>query len=204
MNAEETREYWEDRWCREGTSTVGHVGDSGQEFKKQTALYGQALVKTLGLSRVERLLDFGCGWGRMFNYLSPLCSEYVGVDLSPTAIKLARKHHPYSDFRVIDPVTLRESFREEQFDVIVCCTVLQHIVCNATLVRTATKLESILVPGGRILLLENISNLPDKRHITYRFVSAYVLLFSPAIEWDWKETVEHRGERHAVFLGVKG
>ena len=45
----------------------------------------------LGLVRRKRVIDVGCGDGRMALGCAPYASEVVGVDPDPEAIRLARK-----------------------------------------------------------------------------------------------------------------
>jgi ubiquinone/menaquinone biosynthesis C-methylase UbiE len=45
----------------------------------------------LGLVRRRRVIDIGCGDGRMAFGCAPYASEVVGVDPDPEAIRLARK-----------------------------------------------------------------------------------------------------------------
>lgn len=55
------------------------------------------------LKKVVSVLDCGCGWGRLLT-LAPTDwnGGYVGVDLSPDFVNLARKNFPTKDFVVGD------------------------------------------------------------------------------------------------------
>lgn len=53
----------------------------------------EALQRVVG---ERRLLDFGCGFGRLARLFSP--SQYVGVDVNPFAIKKARELQPGYQF----------------------------------------------------------------------------------------------------------
>lgn len=49
----------------------------------------------VGLSRIESILDYGCGTGDYFNYLSEsgFTGQYCGFDISEKMIETARKRH---------------------------------------------------------------------------------------------------------------
>lgn len=216
MNAEQSKTYWNDRWRKQGRATVGHVGDSQDGFDRQTRVYVKAIRDGLLCSTGRRggpttcmtkppyysaLLDFGCGWGRLYPYLSGLTEVYLGVDLSGEAVRHARDAHGAPEaFGVWDEVRMLE--HALRFDAIVCCTVLQHIVDAGVLARTAEALTKMLDEDGRLVLLENVTPLKPKPHIHYRTFADYQNLF-PALYWSHLDTVVHKGESHALMVGDK-
>jgi len=51
----------------------------------------------------ETVLDAGCGWGRLLDLMpANWTGDYLGIDLSPDFIDLARKEHPSKTFVVGD------------------------------------------------------------------------------------------------------
>lgn len=60
------------------------------------------------IGKNDSVLDVGCGWGRLL-YLMPMTwkGAYVGVDLSPDFLAVARSAHPEREFVQLD---LREPF----------------------------------------------------------------------------------------------
>ena len=78
------------------------------------------LKKTIKPERYERVLDFGCGWGRLCSTFS--CDQYLGVDLNPNAIEQARTLHPGYRFAEVD---LDSTF--DTADLIVAYTVFLHL-----------------------------------------------------------------------------
>jgi SAM-dependent methyltransferase len=51
-------------------------------------------------------LDLGCSEGRLSRRLSPLGYRVVGIDTSPTLVRLAREADPAGDYRVVDAAAL--------------------------------------------------------------------------------------------------
>ena len=75
------------------------------------------LINKSGLS--GSCLDYGCGWGMM----STSFEDYVGVDISAIAIKLAKEENPDKDFQV---VVNGELDLGREFDFAICLSVFTH------------------------------------------------------------------------------
>jgi ubiquinone/menaquinone biosynthesis C-methylase UbiE len=75
----------------------------------------------LGLVRRKRVIDVGCGDGRMALGCAPYASEVVGVDPDPGAIRLARKKAREvgaTNARFKVGVAQELPFPDEHFDVV--------------------------------------------------------------------------------------
>jgi len=93
----------------------------------------------------DRLLDAGCGSGRLFTYdLRGRASLVVGVDV---ASDLA--HNPNVDAPLRASLTALP-FVSETFDLIICKHVLEHLEEPEPACR---ELARVLRPGGRLLIL---------------------------------------------------
>ncbi len=207
MNEAQSVEYWQKRWKEQGVAAVGHVGSTDEQQRLQTHQYGMAVVRGLAEGRspdhrYERVLEVGCGWGRLVPYILTRTKSYQGVDIAAEAIACAASQFAlmgHVGFRVIPVADLR-LFPAQHFDAIVCCTVLQHIVDTGLLGRTVTEMQRVLAPGGRVVLLENCWDKPSKPHVAYRSPDAYRMLFHP-IPFVELLRVTHRNEPHAVLVG---
>lgn len=97
-----------------------------------------------------RILDFGCGAGRMIRHLRPLAErcEIWGTDISATHIFWCRQHlSPPFHFATTTKVP-HLPFKDESFDLIYCGSVFTHIddLAEAWLLE----LRRILKPNGRL------------------------------------------------------
>lgn len=93
----------------------------------------------------DRLLDAGCGSGRLFTYnLRGRASLVVGVDTSPDVA-----HNPNIDAPLRASLTVLP-FASETFDLIICKHVLEHLADPKAAFR---ELARVLSPQGRLLLL---------------------------------------------------
>lgn len=73
-----------------------------------------------------KILDIGCGTGRILNYL-PSDIEYVGYDPSKEYIDYAQKSYPNRGNFVAGYFDRQEANKYERFDVILCLGVLHHL-----------------------------------------------------------------------------
>ncbi len=99
----------------------------------------------------DRVLELGCGYGRVTFRLAETAKSIVGIDTSSDSIALARQIAGSSsrcEFLVMDAVDL--SFDESEFDKIVC---IQNGICAFGVNREILLHEALRVarPGGRIL-----------------------------------------------------
>lgn len=80
----------------------------------------ERLLSLAGVDRPKRVLDFGCGVGRLSRAFAQRAERVVGVDVSPTMIAHAQQLRiPNAEFRT--------SLPDETFDFIASLIVFQHI-----------------------------------------------------------------------------
>lgn len=107
--------------------------------------------------RAKSVLDVGCGTGRLLSFL-PKISKRTGVDLSPTMLRIARKHVPNGVFHVSDITNMD---LKEQFDVALCTfDVLNYVLSKRDLLKAMQTLERHVANGG---LLIGDFNTPYKK-----------------------------------------
>lgn len=133
---------------------------AGNQMYRQQEKWLEAYIadRAATLGRPLRVLDFGCGFGRMARYLSrdPNCI-YHGYDFSESMVAPLRADMPAeidgSLIRVAS--TLDEAFPGETFDLIFTIAVLIHNTPESALAVTWGMLEK-LADGGRLCLIENM------------------------------------------------
>ena len=108
----------------------------------------------LDAARFDRVLDFGCGVGRLVLPLADKANHVTGVDISRAHIKLAKERASQTgcenvDFVVIDHLDDLDRFRG--FDLVTSFIVIQH---NPPPVQAEIlkKLLRTLRPGGFAIL----------------------------------------------------
>lgn len=107
------------------------------------------------LQACERILDFGCGCGRVLLWLKDLAgaTALYGSDIDATAIEWAREHLPYVTFTVNNGLPPTE-FPDAFFDFVYSQSVFTHLDETYQDAWLA-ELQRIVRPGGRLLLSVN-------------------------------------------------
>ncbi len=97
----------------------------------------------------ETVLDVGCGQGSL---LAELCAEFPhiepnGVDISASALKLARSRLPAGQFW---PLNITQGHLDRKFDLVVCSEVLEHIPDDLAALKNLTHMT------GRYLIISTV------------------------------------------------
>lgn len=99
----------------------------------------------------SRILDFGCGQGRLCVELDALgYAQVVGVDSSPEMIARARASCPRYELLVSDGRAL--PFADASFDAVLLFAVLTCIPDGAAQKNLVASLKRVLRPGGLLLV----------------------------------------------------
>lgn len=146
---------------------VGHSDfiDTGEEFARH-------MRRLLDLEPGDRVLDVGCGIGRMARPLTTILDQdaggtYHGFDVNRDAIgwcrRRYRRHHNF-DFKVADlfngrynpggahtAADYRFPYESGSFDVAIATSVLTHML-EAEADHYLAEIARCLAPGGRLLV----------------------------------------------------
>ena len=114
-------------------------------------LLGEARTVDAMLARGSRVLDAGCGQGRIGGRLASLGHEVVGVDGDPVLIAEAEAVHPGARWVVGDlaELDLPAAGIAEPFDAIVCAGNVMTFLAESTRVEVLRRLRAHVTTGGR-------------------------------------------------------
>lgn len=126
------------------------------EVSDEDRFLHKALVELTVSASLGKLLDIGCGQGRLLKLLASRASQVVGVDIDPRARRLARAQLflaglPNCSLRQGDMYAL--PFDDEAFDTVILDDVLAESERPTAAVEEARRL---LKEGGRLLLLASV------------------------------------------------
>jgi SAM-dependent methyltransferase len=110
--------------------------------------------------RGARILDLGCGAGRLTRSLRLLGGSVVGIDISPAMIARCEATLPDCDFRVGDMRDL-SLFDAASFDVVVAGMNLISAVSHEDRLRVLAEVHRVLVPGGVFVFSAHNRNYRD-------------------------------------------
>ena len=97
--------------------------------------------------KLDRLLDFGCGSGRLFPLYHELgIPEVVAQDISNKALRIAKNRYRFSNIKITNDDILDFNFNKNYFDIIISNRVLQHISPDKieNIIRKLTELGEII------------------------------------------------------------
>jgi SAM-dependent methyltransferase len=117
-------------------------------------LAGEARLVDAVARRGARILDAGCGPGRLGGHLAEAGHDVVGVDVDPVLIEAAEQDHPGPRWLVGDLAELDLPARgiTEPFDVIVSAGNVMTFLAPSTRVQVLTKLRAHLAADGRAVI----------------------------------------------------
>lgn len=111
--------------------------------------HGKVLIQSVGVQPGERVLDVGCGTGRLGQYVAELvgpAGEVLGIDPLPLRIEIAGRKHPRFRASVGRAEDL-SAFTDRSFDLVYANSVFHWVADKPKALREALR---VLRPGGRI------------------------------------------------------
>ena len=128
------------QWYINRFREMAHNGDD---------LAGEARFVDAMAARGARILDAGCGPGRVAGALSQRGHDVVGVDVDPQLIAAAEQDHPGPRYLVAD---LAELDLPDRFDVIVSAGNVMAFLAPSTRVEVLRRLRAHCTDGGRTVI----------------------------------------------------
>ena len=113
-------------------------------------LEGEARLVDAMVEPGSRILDAGCGPGRLAGALHRRGHDVVGVDVDPKLIEAARADHPGPRFEVADLSTL--DLDGEPFDLVVCAGNVMVFLAPDSERAVLERLRAHTRPGGRMVI----------------------------------------------------
>ncbi len=132
-------------WYIERFRAMARAGDD---------LAGEARLVDAMAPRGARILDAGCGPGRLGGYLAKAGHDVVGVDVDPALIEAAGQDHPGPRWLVGDLAELDLPARgiTEPFDVIASAGNVMTFLAPSTRVQVLGRLRAHLRDDGRAVI----------------------------------------------------
>jgi len=137
--------------------------DTVDDFHWTSGWNTAVLQLLVGLRAEDRLLDVGCGSGRLARGLHGWFGEgYVGVDIVPELIEYCRQAYPRFRFELLDlrsdlynpesssaPESVVLDLPDRGFDCITLFSVLTHVTTEVTR-QYFREFRRLLAPGGSL------------------------------------------------------
>ncbi len=145
-------------WMQKVAADPGHSHWYIERFRAMARggddLAGEARFVYAMAPRGARILDAGCGPGRVGGYLAAAGHQVVGVDVDPALIEAAEQDNPGPQWLVSDLAELDLPARgiTESFDIIVSAGNVMTFLAPSTRVQVLSRLRSHLRSNGRAVI----------------------------------------------------
>ena len=142
-------------WTRITQEDPGHSAAYVQRFRDLAAqgadLVGEARLVDAMLPRGSRVLDAGCGPGRVGGFLHSVGHHVVGVDVGPVLIAAAEEDHPGPRWLVGDlaELDLPAAGIAEPFDAVVSAGNVMAFLAPSTRGAVLRRLRAHVAADGR-------------------------------------------------------
>ena len=184
--------------------------DPESEFKPLHAINPLRLswIRSLVDLNGVKVLDVGCGGGILAESIAQSGADTCGIDLSQKALKVAELHAlevgATLTYRSIAVEALAEE-QPEQYDVVTCMEMLEHVPDPASVVRACAKLCK---PGGTLFF--STLNRSPKSYLFAIIGAEYLLRLLPKGTHEYakfikpSELVGFTRQAALEMIGMKG
>lgn len=125
----------------------------------------------------KKILDVGCGGGILTESLARAGGLCTGIDMAENTLKIGKLHAIESTLSIEYEVSTVETFAEknpQQFDVITCMEMLEHVPDPASIVKACA---ALLKPDG-VIFFSTINRTP-RAYIEAIIGAEYLLRMLP-------------------------
>lgn len=98
----------------------------------------------------DKILDIGCGNGRLYELVKEKSVDYVGIDNSEKMIEIAKKKFPEARFLIADALNL--PFKNEEFDAAFMIAVFPHIPSEKLQIQALSEVNRVLKKNGYLFI----------------------------------------------------
>ena len=135
----------------------------------------------------KKVLDVGCGGGILSESMAQRGATVTGIDMGEAPLSVARLHLLESglevDYRQITAEALAQE-RPEQFDVVTCLEMLEHVPDPASIIRAC---HTLVKPGGQVFF--STINRNPKAYALAIIGAEYVLKMLPRGTHDYRKFI---------------
>ncbi len=134
------------------------------ERLKQLVPFVVEALPTFKRYKIKHLLDLGCGAGRHCIYLSKSGFNVVGVEVSKSALELAKKwarEENVKNTTFLKATMTNIPFNDCSFDAVISISVIHHAV-KSDIVKTVGEIHRVLKRNG--VFLANLTSAKDPRY----------------------------------------
>lgn len=144
------RDFWEDAAVTPAAAAAAVDGSTDESILQATGRWtARQVAQALLLQPTDRVLELGCGVGRIGRELAPLCRHWQGVDIAQNMLRVAKErtnHLSNVAFAQLSRTSL-SMFDTDCFDKAYAVAVLIHLD-KEDLFLYLREIARVLRPGG--------------------------------------------------------
>ncbi|MGI5828062.1 MAG: class I SAM-dependent methyltransferase [Patescibacteria group bacterium] len=131
-----------------------HYNAIGQHFSetRKKRMWAEILPFTKFVKPGMKVLDVGCGNGRLIPEFSGKKISYLGIDFSETLIEQAKERFPKRRFLLRDITTLQGWSHIGEYDALFCLGVLHHVPDRNRQHTVLQQMYQHTKPGGFVVI----------------------------------------------------
>ena len=143
------RKYYEwEAECGDGTALMYEAVQTLERYEHHQRR--RAVLKLLGVSEGDRILEIGCGEG---HYLSKMaergCGSLVGLDISLGKLKMAKSRLLQNEFDLLTADAESLPFKDDSFHWILCTETIEHLLAPG---KALEEIRRVLKRGGQAVV----------------------------------------------------
>jgi len=184
--------YWKKRFEKMGNRYVGHVSMDDQQVEDQMRFFWSNICPHIG-STSGTVLDFGCGYGRLYPYLN--CDCYLGVDILDA----------FEDVEDNQVSVLADEAGERHWgldpdsaDTLFAISVFEYIVDDIYLDNHCKQIRKICKTGADVFIIDSVEG--TEKHMKPR--SVIDLQSRLSMELNTLETIKQGRFQHQLIHGT--
>lgn len=132
----------------------------------------------------DKVLDLGCGNGRLYQALKDKKVSYLGIDFSKNLLAIANKNNPQGQFLLANITDDKTYEKLTRFDICFCIACLHHIPSPALQLKVLKNINRVLKKEGILVL--SVWNLWNKKFWLFHARQLGFKIFSGfKFRWLW-------------------
>lgn len=115
----------------------------------------------------DKVLDLGCGNGRLRLMFKDVKIEYIGIDNNQKLLELAEGNNEFDleNQKFVIGEMYNLPFADNSFDIIYCIAAFHHLPGEKLRLQTLSEIKRVLKPGGQLVMTN--WNRWNKQYIKY-------------------------------------
>ena len=177
MNRFDQNQYWINRHnklCADPRS-IHNINSTDEQIEKSERIGRDLILECIRIIKpAAKVLDIGCGIGRIAPLYLDAGLQYTGIDVSPTAIEVAKTKCPDGRFLVGSALDI-DTKQLERYDLASVIYVFMHFVDDNHWSELIRRISGHLNIGGGLLFADTFpaeTSRPEQ-HVAFRPIKTY-------------------------------